>query len=147
MERNMEQEDQKWNHLYNEEIDIQTVSGKSYKVVTSGPTAYRHVDLSSVSTRDLLNECYRRRAIEKFDFKVDFDTYMIDFDTYMMQERPDTYRYVMKNVYEGLWDAVIADEKFSKDAIEVKQERITSHMRTVFRGEVYVCKHPTKVRK
>ena len=143
----MEQEDQKWNHLYNEEIDIQTVSGKSYKVVTSGPTAYRHVDLSSVSTRDLLNECYRRRAIEKFDFKVDFDTYMIDFDTYMMQERPDTYRYVMKNVYEGLWDAVIADEKFSKDAIEVKQERITSHMRTVFRGEVYVCKHPTKVRK
>lgn len=139
----MEPEDQKWNHLYNEEIDIQTVSGKSYKVVTSGPAAYRHIDLSSVSTRDLLNECYRRRAIEKFDFK-------LDFDTYMMQERPDTpdtYRYVMKNLYEGLWDAVIADEKFSKDAIEVKQEHITSHMRTVFRGEIYVCKHPTKVRK
>jgi len=128
------------NPRHHDEIDIQTVSGKSYKVVTSGPTAYRHMDLSSVSTRDLLNECYRRRAIEKFDFKLDVDSYMI-------KERPDAHRYVMKNLYEGLWDAVIADEKFSKDAIEVKQEHITSHMRTVFRGEIYVCKHPTKVRK
>ncbi len=146
----MEPEDQEWinkvvNHYswsqpHDEEIDIQTLGGKSYKVVTSGPAAYRHPDLSSVSTRDLLNECYRRRAIEKFDFK-------LDFDTYMMQERPDAYKYVMKNLYEGLWDAVIANEKFSKDAIEVKQEHITSHMRTIFRGEVYMCKHPTKLRK
>jgi hypothetical protein len=65
----------------------------------------------------------------------------------MLKEHPDAYKYVMKNLSGSLWDTMVADEKFSNDAIVVKEEYIHSHMCTVFHGEFYVCKHPTKVKR
>lgn len=118
---------------------MRNYSNDSYKIVTSA-SGYRHMDLSSVSTRDLLNECYRRRAIEKFDFNV-------EADSLMLQDYPDARKRVMENLVHGLFETVLKDEKFSSDAIYVKEEHITSHFIKVLRGEVYVCKHPTKVRK
>lgn len=128
----------KWQD-YDNTIDVQAMSAQSYKVVTS-PSAYRHMDLSSVSTRDLLNECYRRRAIEKFDFKV-------EADSLMLKDHPATLKHVMKNLVDGLFETIISDEKFSADAIHIKEELITTHFTKVFRGELYVCKHPTKVKR
>ncbi len=103
-------------------------------------TMSKSVDLSDVSTRDLLNECYRRRAIEKFDYK-------IEADSYMLEQHPDMREHVLTDLSRGLWEAMINNKKFSNDALDVKEERIRSYMRNVFRGEIYICKHPTKVRK
>jgi hypothetical protein len=149
MENVMEPEDLKW---------IQSVMDRNYhgssysfaqeyqdliKTVVKqnrDGTISKHVDLSDVSTRDLLNECYRRRAIEKFDYK-------IEADSYMLEEHPDMREHVLRDLSRGLWEAMVNNRKFSDDAIDVKEERIRSYMRNIFRGEIYICKHPTKVRK
>ena len=129
-----------WDRPHDEEIDIQTLGGKSYKVVTSGPAAYRHHDLSSVSTRDLLNECYRRCAIEKF-------TVSRSVDSYMLQEHPNSMDYVMGDISRAVLDQVMSDKKFYEDALVVKQTRMQSVMSTDFEAEIYICKHPTKVKR
>ena len=129
-----------WNQPHDEEIDIQTLGGKSYRVVTSGPAAYRHHDLSGVSTRDLLNECYRRCAIEKF-------TVSRSVDSYMLQKHPDSMDYVMRNISRDVLDQVMSNKKFCEDALVVKQTQMQSVMSTDFEAEIYICKHPTKVKR
>lgn len=103
-------------------------------------TMYKSVDLSDVSTRDLLNECYRRRAIEKFSASV-------SVDQYMLKAQPEAIDYVMRDLSREVWEYVQRNSKFYNDAMVVKQSDVTSYMRTDFTGEIYVCKHPTKVRK
>lgn len=98
------------------------------------------VDLSGISTRDLLNECYRRRAIEKFSASV-------SVDQYMLKAQPEAIDYVMRDLSREVWEYVQRNNKFYNDAMVVKQNDVTSYMRTDFTGEIYVCKHPTKVRK
>ena len=100
----------------------------------------RPVDLSGISTRDLLNECYRRRAIEKFSASV-------SVDQYMLKAQPEAIDYVMRDLSREVWEYVQRNNKFYNDAMVVKQNDVTSYMRTDFTGEIYVCKHPTKVRK
>lgn len=96
------------------------------------------LDLSGVGTRDLLNECYRRRAIEKF-------TTSVSVDSYMLQQHPDMLDYAMRNLSRDVWDNVVSNKKFLDDAFVVNQTRMQSVMSTDFEGEIYVCKHPTKV--
>ena len=138
----MEPEDREWIEkvLNNYKWDHGTVEEQSYKIVTSGAAAYRHMDLSSVSTRDLLNECYRRRAIEKF-------TGSVSVDSYMLREHPDTKEYAIRDLSRNVWDAMTSNIKFYTDALVVKENVCLSHMRNDFEAELYVCKHPTKVRK
>lgn len=119
--------------------DIETTTGQSYKVMTSGATSYRHMDLSSVSTRDLLNECYRRRAIEKFSY-----TTSVDIDFLQMHLSP--YEYVLKDAGRNLWGQVMKN-KFFDDAMAVNEERDNMNRRHNFACEVYVCKHPSMVKK
>lgn len=119
--------------------DIETTTGQSYKVMTSGATSYRHMDLSSVSTRDLLNECYRRRAIEKFSY-----TTSVDIDFLQMHQSP--YEYVLKDAGRNLWGQVMKT-KFFDDAMVVNEERDNMNRRYNLACEVYVCKHPSKVKK
>lgn len=121
-----------------------------YKVVSwSDNSGVRHnsyirpdgqLDLSSVSTRDLLNECYRRRAIEKF-------TVSRSIDSYMLQQDPDSIDYVMRNIARDVWDQVMSNKKFCEDALIVKQTQMQSVMSTDFEAEIYICKHPTKVKR
>lgn len=103
-------------------------------------TMYKSVDLSGVSTRDLLNECYRRRAIEKFSASV-------SIDSYMLKAQPEAIDYVMRDLSREVWDSVVGNSKFYNDAMAIKETPFASFMRTEFTGEIYVCKHPTKVRK
>lgn len=129
----------KWNS-YDDTIDVQSMSsGQSYKVMTT-QSGYRHMDLSSVSTRDLLNECYRRRAIEKFSYKV-------DADMYFLRQEPQARDHMIKELVRGMWGCMLRDEKFSRDAIDIKEQVNNPQIRTEFTGEIYICKHPTKVRK
>ena len=121
-----------------------------YKVVSwSDNSGVRHnsyilpngqLDLSSVSTRDLLNECYRRRAIEKFSF-----TDNIDQD-YMMHN-PDAKKYITHDLMKCLWTSICDNQKFLQDALTIKEETDLSYRTIRLTGEMYVCKHPTKVRK
>jgi hypothetical protein len=111
----------------------------AYKIVTT-PSGYRHMDLSSVSTRDLLNECYRRRAIEKF-------TYDVSIDQYFLRQEPEAREYTMKDLKRGMWEVMLKNEKFVADAIQIIERQNNLQIRTEFQGEVYICKHPTKVRK
>lgn len=121
-----------------------------YKVVSwSDNTGARHnvavgrdgrVDLSSIPTRDLLNECYRRRAIEKFSGS-------ISIDSYMLKAEPEAIDYVMRDLSREVWDSVVRNSKFYNDAMVITENKVTSYMRTDFTGEIYVCKHPTKVRR
>ena len=99
----------------------------------------KQVDLSQVSTRDLLNECYRRRAIEKF-------TYDVSVDRYFLKQEPEAREYTTKELKRGMWEVMLKNDKFVADAIQIT-ERQDVHHRTEFKGEVYICKHPTKVRK
>lgn len=129
----------KWNS-YDDQIDVQSMSGgQSYKVMTTA-SGYRHMDLSSVSTRDLLNECYRRRAIERF-------TYKSSADMYFLKQEPQARDHMIKELVRGMWDCMLRDEKFSRDAIDIKEQVNNPLMQTEFTGEIYICKHPTKVRK
>ncbi len=128
---------------------ITTTQDDFYKVVSwSDNSGVRHnsyirpngqLDLSSVSTRDLLNECYRRRAIEKF-------TVSRSVDSYMLQQYPDSIDYVMRNISRDVWDQIVANKKFYEDALIVNQTQIQSVMSTDFEAEIYICKHPTKVK-
>lgn len=129
----------KWNS-YDDQIDVQSMSGEqSYNVMTT-TSGYRHMDLSSVSTRDLLNECYRRRAIERF-------TYKSSVDMYFLKQEPQARDHMIKELVRGMWDCMLRDEKFSRDAIDIKEQVNNAQCRTEFTGEIYICKHPTKVRK
>lgn len=101
---------------------------------------HKGVDLSGVSTRDLLNECYRRRAIEKFSYKV-------DADMYFLRQEPQARDHMIKELVRGMWSCMLRDEKFSRDAIDIKEQVNNPQIRTEFTGEIYICKHPTKVRK
>jgi hypothetical protein len=97
-------------------------------------------DLSVFSTQELLNECYRRRAIEKF-------TTSLSVDSYMMQQHPDMIDYAMRDLSRDVWDKVMSNKKFIDDAFVVNQTRMHSVMSTDFEAEIYVCKHPTKVKR
>lgn len=98
------------------------------------------VDLSSIPTRDLLNECYRRRAIERF-------TYKSSADMYFLKQEPKAREHMVEELIRGMWDCMLRNEKFANDAIHVKEEPNNPQIRTEFTGEIYICKHPTKVRK
>ena len=121
-----------------------------YKVVSwSDNSGVRHnvavgrdgkVDLASIPTRDLLNECYRRRAIEKFSASV-------SVDQYMLKAQPEAIDYVMRDLSREVWEFVQRNSKFYNDAMSITENKFTSFMRTDFTGEIYICKHPTKVRK
>lgn len=129
---------------------VTATSDDYYKVVSwSDNTGARHnvavgrdgkVDLASIPTRDLLNECYRRRAIEKFSANVSVDQYML------MHEN-EARDYVLRDLSRELWDSVVRNSKFYNDSIAIKETAVTSFMRTDFAEEIYICKHPTKVRK
>ena len=121
-----------------------------YKVVSwSDNTGARHnvavgrdgrVDLASIPTRDLLNECYRRRAIEKFSGS-------ISIDSYMLNDHPEVMGYALSDLSRQVWDDFTNNTKFYTDAMAIKENSVTSYMRTDFTGEIYICKHPTKVRR
>lgn len=121
-----------------------------YKVVSwSDNSGVRHnvavgrdgkVDLSSIPTRDLLNECYRRRAIERF-------TYKSSADMYFLKQEPKAREHIVEALVRGMWDCMLRNEKFANDAIRVEEEQNHPQIRTEFTGEIYICKHPTKVRK
>ena len=130
--------------------ELMATADDYYKVVSwSDNTGARHnvavgrdgrVDLSSIPTRDLLNECYRRRAIEKFSGSV-------SVDEYMLKAQPEAIDYVMRDLSREVWDSVVRNSKFYNDAMAIAENSVTSYMRTDFIGEIYICKHPTKVRK
>lgn len=97
-------------------------------------------DLSSVSTRDLLNECYRRRAIEKFSCARHADDYMATHDGSYV-------KYLMEQIKRDVWDSVLDNKKFLSDAVVVKHQPDFVNNMQVYTSEVYVCKHPTSLRK
>jgi hypothetical protein len=149
MENEMEPDDNKWiqsimdrNYHGNSYTFAQEYQDLIKTVVQQNRdgTISKHVDLSDVSTRDLLNECYRRRAIEKF-------TYKVDADMYFLKQEPQAREYLIKDLTRGMWESMLKNEKFSQDAISIKEEQNNPQIRTEFYGEVYICKHPTKVRK
>lgn len=123
-----------------DEISKMFESWDSPASVSTSYTRFKPHDLSNISTRDLLNECYRRRAIEKFSGS-------ISIDSYMLNDNPEAMGYVMRDLSRGVWDAVTSNSKFYEDAMSIKQSNVTSYMRTDFTGEIYICKHPTKVRR
>ncbi len=101
---------------------------------------HKHIDLSSVSTRDLLNECYRRRAIEKFDYKQSVD---IDY----VKMHPEAREHVISAALRGVVQSVLENKKFANDAIVLNESVDRAQRLEIFTGEVYICKHPTKVKK
>ena len=120
--------------------EIQKLYQTTYITSTSsgGYTFRDAYDLSHVSTRDLLNECYRRRAIEKFSF-----TDNIDQDFLTM----NTKEYITHDAMHCLWKSIYKDQKFLQDALMINEKSDIAYRRVNITGEIYVCKHPTKVRK
>lgn len=122
--------------------EIQKIYTTNMTYITSNPsggyTLRDAYDLSHVSTRDLLNECYRRRAIEKFSF-----TDNIDQDFLTM----NTKEYITHDAMHCLWKSIYKDQKFLQDALMINEKSDIAYRRVNITGEIYVCKHPTKVRK
>ena len=101
------------------------------------------IDLSVVSTRDLLNECYRRRAIEKFTATSSVDTEVFDSN-----KNDDGFmRHIERDITHLLIDSMQQNRKFYTDAVVVNETKNHSFMRYEFGAELFICKHPTKVRK
>lgn len=121
---------------YDDEVTIPAMDGLIHRVKTSSGKP----DLSEVSTRDLLNECYRRRAIEKF-------TYTQSIDEFALQHDPEMRAYALRELSRGVWETFVSNSKFYADAIAIKEEINRYQQRHEFAGEIYVCKHPTKVKK
>jgi GTPase len=65
----------------------------------------------------------------------------------MLQEHPNSMDYVMGDISRAVLDQVMSDKKFYEDALVVKQTRMQSVMSTDFEAEIYICKHPTKVKR
>lgn len=148
MENVMEPDDNKWiqsimdNNYHGSYTFAQEYADVIKTVVQKNRdgSMHKHIDLSSVSTRDLLNECYRRRAIEKFDYSQIIDT---DYATMY----PDAREHAIKEVLRGVVQSVLHNKKFADDAITLDEKVDRSNRQHIFTGEVYICKHPTKVKK
>ena len=97
-------------------------------------------DLSRVSTRDLLNECYRRRAIERFDYKV-------SADSYFLEEVKEARHHVKEDLIHGIWKSVAKNQAFADSALYITEEQDRAFMRVNMAGEIYICKHPKNLRK
>jgi len=65
----------------------------------------------------------------------------------MLQQYPDSMDYVMRNIARDVWDQIVANKRFYEDALIVNQTQIQSVMSTDFEAEIYICKHPTKVKR
>jgi hypothetical protein len=65
----------------------------------------------------------------------------------MLREDPDTMDYAMRDISRDVWDHVMSNKKFCEDALVVKQTQMQSVMSTDFEAEIYICKHPTKVKR
>ncbi len=114
---------------------------KFYQSIQTYDVLRTQQDLSRVSTRELLNECYRRRAIEKFSYSTQVQ---LDLD---LRYEVEIRERALRELGRGLWEGVMENRKFYPDAMIVS-ERVDSYRHTsIFTGEVYVCKHPTKVKK
>lgn len=97
-------------------------------------------DLSTINTRDLLNECYRRRAIEKFDASIAVDKYFLDSE-------PASRAHLKQDLITSLISSMLKNGKFTEQAIAVKEREDFAYMRKIFESEIYICKHPTQVKK
>lgn len=97
-------------------------------------------DLSVFSTQELLNECYRRRAIEKFDASIAVDKYFLDSE-------PASRAHLKQDLITSLISSMLKNGKFTEQAIAVKESEDFAHMRKIFESEIYICKHPTQVKK
>lgn len=96
-------------------------------------------DLSRISTRELLNECYRRRAIEKFTTSVEAPIEAFEDQEHNM--------HLIRNVEDRLWDNAVNSGKFYSEAV-LHSVSATSHSFTrTLTAEIYICKHPSKVKK
>ena len=99
-----------------------------------------NVNLAYVSTRELLNECYRRRAIEKFDWSVHVDKDMLEHE-------PAIRDYALRDLGQGLWNKFEKTEKFYNEAMSIREHLDHYSHKKIFNGEIYICKHPSKVKK
>jgi hypothetical protein len=122
----------KWPGSYDYDVD-------EYMIKTPSRKSNGEIDLSAVSTRELLNECYRRRAIECFKYTTSVDKTVYEQDA---QVKP----YIENDILKGLTYALGDNHKFKGDAIVVKESRDASMWRYEFAAELYICKHPTKVK-
>ncbi len=121
---------------------------QGYWISNSGDLGYvsqstitaNKLDLSTISTRDLLNECYRRRAIEKFDASIAVDKYFLDSE-------PASRAHLKQDLITSLISSMLKNGKFTEQAIAVKESEDFAYMRKIFESEIYICKHPTQVKK
>lgn len=136
-----------------DQVITSTIDGKSYSynaygAITSQVVAQtaaviddkvKQEVLKQLSTRDLLNECYRRRAIEKFSLVYEADNYMLQDPAAM--DRVKAFH--MKEVAASL-----ANHKYFTDrAVRVINSAPNMlQMTTSFVAEVYVCSHPSVVK-
>ena len=96
-------------------------------------------DLSRISTRELLNECYRRRAIEKFTTSVEASIEAFEDQEHNM--------HLIRNVEDRLWDNAVNSDKFYSEAVLHSVSGISQCYTRTLTGEIYICKHPSKVKK
>jgi len=98
-----------------------------------------NVNLAYISTRELLNECYRRRAIEKFVTSIE-----APIEAFEDQEHNS---YLMRHIDEKLWYNVVNSNKFYSEALLHSKSALSSGFTRTLTGEIYICKHPSKVKK
>jgi hypothetical protein len=96
-------------------------------------------DLSRISTRELLNECYRRRAIEKFVTSIEAPV-----EAFQDQEHNS---YLIRDVDQRLWHNVVNSGKFYSEAAVHSVSGLSPGYTKTLTSEIYICKHPSKVKK
>lgn len=130
-------------------VVVPTMNGKSYVIPTghSAATSTWQItkkepvtavtDLAKVSTRDLMNEIYRRRAIEKFDYSVEIP------DIAYTQNTADQRKlYAVKELLSSLTAQKFVTEK----ALAYRSWRDNTRDTTIYSYEIYLCKHPIHVK-
>ena len=105
------------------------------------PSAHHYdiPDLSRISTRELLNECYRRRAIDKFSASIE-----APIEAFEDQEHNS---HLKRHLDEKLWSVMADASKFYSEAVIHSISALSAGYTRTLTGEVYICKHPSKVKK
>lgn len=129
-------------YINNDIVKYVTAAMNEYTYQTPS-TSVKSKDLSQFSTRELLNEAYRRGAIRPFAqrFRV---------ANHLARDDADSAEY-MKHVHQSvIRDLLIGNvDKFEKyGAIDMKMQNFQHTMEDSFvEAEIYICKHPKIIKK
>ena len=117
-------------------------SNQTYTYSTAA-SSVKSKDLSQFSTRELLNEAYRRGAIRPFSQRFRVAPYMFKDEAESSEYMKHVHQTVVRDLLIGNADTF---QKYGAIDMTTKDFTVT-HQESVIEAEIYICKHPKIIKK